>query len=96
MTAVPKPQTPRDPGLVDWIRGQPCLVPKCGLPGEPCHVRTKRNHGDPENVVPLCRWHHREQHERGVKDFSYRYGLNLTIHAARLDALYRKTIPAAW
>ena len=84
----PKPVTERDPELVKWVRGQECLVPHCGLPGESCHVRT-RNHGDRANVVPLCRTHHQEQHTRGVRTFERRYGLDLTIHAARVWEEFR-------
>ena len=90
LTPVPKPVTSRDGAYVAWVRGQPCLV--CGKLGEACHVRTRRNGGDRGNVVPLCREHHREQHQTGIQTFQARYHLDLAARARALDERYQLTV----
>lgn len=70
----------REPRIIDeaWlvlVRQMPCLI--CGYPrSDPAHLRAgarqydKRECGMGEKphdwwVIPLCRTHHREQHDRG-------------------------------
>jgi hypothetical protein len=91
-----------------WIRQQPCLLGsrepcECGkffsietrrTPTECCHVRTRRAHGDFENLVPMCGKHHREQHRIGIKTFNARYGLNLASLAVHYWDLF--TAEAQW
>lgn len=36
------------------------------------------------NLVPLCRTHHREQHDHGIRTFEERHGLDLAEEAARI------------
>lgn len=64
-----------DPAWLAMVRLMPCLV--CGYPrSDPAHLRTaapqygKRQCGMGEKpddcwVLPICRTHHREQHDRG-------------------------------
>ena len=64
-----------DPAWLALVRQMPCLV--CAYPrSDPAHLRTaarqygKRECGMQEKpddwwVLPLCRTHHREQHDRG-------------------------------
>lgn len=94
MTAVPKPQRVRDPDYLDWIRTRPCLL--FLLPGggctwgdsDPAHVKSRGAGGGDDTVVPLCRKHHREQHQLGVKSFERKYGLDLQGEARRLRAAW--------
>jgi len=82
MKPAPKPE----PALVDedarsFIRSLRCIAcAKIGLERfhtEACHVRTKRNAGDYQNLVPLCHHHHVHQHLIGVKSFAKIYALDL-------------------
>lgn len=81
MPPAPKPAVVVVPALVAWIRGQPCVVPNCGRPGECAHVRV-RLHGDVANCVPLSPGCHRELHSIGIASFERRYSLDLRQLAA--------------
>lgn len=42
---------------------------------DPHHVKSKKSGGDDvrENLMPLCRLHHRECHDKGLTKFSSKY-----------------------
>jgi hypothetical protein len=70
-------------GFVEWTRKQPCVV--CGaVPSECAHVRSRGAGGTWEDVVSLCRSHHREQHNLGVETFQLRHALPYLDVLARL------------
>lgn len=62
-----------------WVRARKCILDGDGwLTGcryenhqsDPCHVETKaRGAGDEANLVPMCRAHHQEQHDYGLRSF---------------------------
>ena len=94
MTAVPKPS----PALVipeyrAYIGSLPCLI--C-LPGdqttrtEVCHVHTRRNAGDEANLVPMCSWHHMQQHFVGIRSFEDRHVKDLEFEAKQLWARWQR------
>lgn len=86
----------RVPGFLAWLRGFPCDI--CvGLAKDPsdlkrrllecgkthaAHLPRTRNHGDPNNVVPLGARHHDEQHKKGAKTFQAEYGYDAEARAA--------------
>jgi hypothetical protein len=67
--------------MEDWekeIRSEGCVC--CGVkPVELHHLHTRKAHGGhahiPENVLPVCRRHHREFHDRGISRVVADYGL---------------------
>jgi len=81
---VPKPERVVDDAYRAWIGTHPCAI-CCLTPGRPvpsgsecAHVGGKRRHGDRENCVPLCHWHHiGELHTMGIGSFSRKYKVNL-------------------
>jgi hypothetical protein len=51
-----------------------CIV--CGVRGcDPAHIKTKGSGGDDieNNLMPLCRKHHSEQHATGIVSFINKY-----------------------
>jgi RNase P subunit RPR2 len=65
---------------VEAIRRTPCVV--CGVvPSENAHVRSRGAGGTWQDVVPLCRDHHREQHA-GARTFEANHNLDLATLAA--------------
>lgn len=62
---------------------------QCWGPIDPAHVRTRGAGGTADDVVYLCRAHHREQEGR-TDAFNLRYGVDLRAEAARLAAERRK------
>jgi hypothetical protein len=69
---------------LDWIRDQPCCVPRClREPIEAHHVRTAANSGtalkpDDMEVIPLCAYHHRLVHRMGQKTFQSFFGVDFS------------------
>jgi hypothetical protein len=51
---------------------------------EPAHVASRGASGGRFDVVPLCKNHHAEQHQHGVKTFAAKYGLDLRAEADRV------------
>lgn len=92
MRPSPKPETWRDPDYVAWVREQPCIA--CHQvgnrqlgPSQCAHMRTRRNHGD-RWILPLCLWHHTEQHQIGIQSFLKKYNLRLGLLCKEYRALY--------
>ena len=71
--------------LVAWINAMGCLV--CGrAPSDAAHVRSKGAGGGwDRNLVPLCRVHHTEQHQIGIKTFQTKYNLDLKAEAEAIS-----------
>jgi hypothetical protein len=64
------------PAYRAWIRGWPCVA--CpSRETQAAHLPRVKQHGDAQNLVPLCGTHHMEQHNMGVQSFAERYGLDL-------------------
>jgi hypothetical protein len=62
----PKSRRIKDPQLLAAFRTFPCLA--CGVqPSEAHHITTRGAGGDdvPQNLMPLCTYHHHEWHLRG-------------------------------
>lgn len=70
------------------VRCLPCIVPGCWKgPIEAAHAKARGMGGvnsDNRQLVPLCRWHHSEQHTRGVITFQAKYGIDLEAEAKRV------------
>lgn len=85
MTLVQRQPRIEDPGHLAFVRTLPCLI--CGKPGsDPAHIRSaapaygKRHTGMAEKpddcwVLPLCRFHHDEQHRGTELAFWASYGI---------------------
>lgn len=77
----------RNPKFLAWVRTLPCTVKSprttCWLTWDllvdPAHVTKTRAAGadDVGCVAPLCRAHHSESHQIGIKSFEAKYGLDL-------------------
>jgi hypothetical protein len=96
MPPAPKREPQFSPELLDWTGDGPCLVCSVRTLGiipssmgcEPHHV-TGRADGDIDNVVGLCRVHHREGHDHGWKTFERKYRISLRSWAVKLTAEWR-------
>ena len=76
----PKPTRVKDKELRRLIRGRPCLV--CGAsPSDAAHLKTVGSGGGDtvDNLIPLCRVHHVEQHAIGIDTFLSKYSLQCKI-----------------
>lgn len=68
-------------------RELPCCICFAPPPSDPAHVRSRGAGGrDRENVVPLCRSHHCEQHQVGILTFQKRHGIDLQATANKIAA----------
>lgn len=64
--------------FVKWVRMQSCVVPGCGAwPAEAAHVTSRGAGGTAEDIVPLCSWHHNEQHRSGIDTFQAKHKVDL-------------------
>lgn len=86
----------RDRAYLVWIRTLRCAVlsrrvaPSLYVHELPCegriecaHVRSRGAGGnDHANCLPLCRAHHREQHQIGWKEFQFRHAIPNAVDAA--------------
>jgi predicted restriction endonuclease len=71
---IEKPSRIRDDKLRKNYHTMRCVV--CSRHGcDPCHIKSKGAGGDdvPENMMPLCRIHHTEQHKIGWVTFAKKY-----------------------
>ena len=64
----------KDRKLLNEIKSQDCIICETS-PCDPAHIKSVKSGGDDveHNVVPLCRVHHREQHDIGHYRFALRY-----------------------
>ena len=63
-----------DRKLLDSFHLKSCIV--CGKRGcDPCHIMSVGAGGDDvlDNLMPLCRLHHTEQHQIGLYSFVMKY-----------------------
>lgn len=73
---------------VRWVQMQECRV--CGdWPSECAHATSRGAGGDATDILPLCPWHHHEQHQIGVRSFEAKYGIDLAECAVETDARWR-------
>ncbi|MFI5342858.1 MAG: putative HNHc nuclease [Chlamydiales bacterium] len=71
---IGKPKRIVDRKLLDSFHDRRCKA--CGRPGsDACHIKSKGSGGDDvwNNVIPLCRKHHCEQHSIGWRKFCSKY-----------------------
>lgn len=68
-----KPVRIQNRKLLDTYHKKPCLA--CGQLSDPCHIISRGAGGPDEvwNLMPLCRKHHSEQHQKGWKALASRY-----------------------
>ena len=69
---------------LQWVRGHECSVQNNDCLGkvEAAHVRDGTDCGlgvKPSDIfgVPLCSWHHRQQHNVGEKQFEFRHKISM-------------------
>ena len=84
----------RCPAHLAWLRGFPCLVADPGYIDGPCDSRIQAAHvrrgtdgamavkPSDCHTVPLCNWHHAEQHQIGESAFELKYSVTLIDCAA--------------
>lgn len=81
------------PERVAWVRDLPCLVFGCSRrPSQNAHVRSKAAGGGPENIVPLCHFHHQEQGQIGIETFARKYKLDLNAWAERVEEEWQERL----
>lgn len=77
----------RDPKYLAWVRTLPCLVSDCRRgPIEVNHIgrRGMSQRSSDYETVPLCRFHHRQFHDKGRKWFEEHHGVELRAMAVKL------------
>jgi hypothetical protein len=74
---------------LDWLKEQCCVIlgvqtgaffaaPPCEwIVVDPAHVRVKKLGGDLNNAISLAHHLHHELHQRGIKTFAKKYGVDL-------------------
>lgn len=70
----PKPKRIEDRKLLDTYHSMKCMA--CpARSSDPAHIKSKGSGGDdvPENLMPLCRIHHTEQHKIGWYRFALKH-----------------------
>jgi hypothetical protein len=73
----------------------PCCV--CARrPCDPAHVVSRGAGGTDSDVVPLCKFHHREQHDIGIQSFQARHNIVLEVVAAELAKNLKEHECCAW
>lgn len=77
----------------EFIKLCRCIVPGCMFENiDPAHIRSAANSGTglkPPDwfLVPMCHWHHVEQHQHGQPAFERKYGLALLTLAAHYASI---------
>lgn len=75
--------------FIDFIRRQRCEV--CGIaPSDPDHWPNKSQGGTDDRVWPLCRKHHTERHNIGMRPFMHKYEVDPIQAMARLRERFYK------
>lgn len=93
--------TTQERAFAAWVRQQPCAIRMqhshhdiCTHRSEAAHVKTRGARGGWfNNLVPLCRIAHAEQHAMGVKSFQAKYHYAMEAHAIHLYATWRDGEP---
>lgn len=68
--------------FVTWIHRAPCSIPGCDARDvEQAHAKSRAAGGTWEDTLPLCRDHHREQHDIGLLTFERKHGVDLRLIA---------------
>ncbi len=77
--SIAKPKRIKDAVLLAEFRTKPCLI--CGNKSDPCHIKSKGSGGGDEvnNLINLCRLHHRESHDVGWFKFSQKFSCVLDV-----------------
>ena len=70
----------------EYIRTLPCAVAseECEGRTEAAHVRSRGAGGTAKDLVGLCHFHHRQQHDMGVTTFQRTHSIDLVRLAADL------------
>lgn len=72
-----------------WLHGLVCGIPGCEARDvEQAHAKSRGAGGTWRDSLPLCRAHHREQHQLGLLTFETKYGVDLRSLAAATVALW--------
>lgn len=90
----------KDEKYLAWIRSYSCLLCENNVEVEACHVRLedplvdKRETGmgekpDDRWTLPLCGYHHRDQHRGGEQQFWNRHRVNPISACLALQVAYR-------
>lgn len=63
----------KDKKLLKAVREKGCLI--CGRISDTAHIKSRGSggHDSVDNLLPLCRDHHREQHSKGWNYFVQKY-----------------------
>ena len=85
---------------VAFVKSLPCVMHtyRCEGRAENAHLGNggMGRKSDHTNIVPLCRYHHRELHRLGVERFEDFYdGVSLPLFADNTEALWQEHV-AAW
>ena len=97
----------RDRGYLDWLRDEcrcvVCVILKMcyrdrrcasgSMPIDPAHgpVNGRGSKGPDNEAIPLCRYHHEEQHRLGWPAFESKYGFSREKEAAAHYAAFLLT-----
>ena len=82
----------RCPAHLKWVRSHRCCVPGClDGPIEAAHVRSSGDGGvsvkpGDQWTISLCRFHHREQHQRGEHMCEEQHGIDMFALAKEFAA----------
>jgi hypothetical protein len=72
------------------VRSFGCCIPGCRkTPIHTHHVKSVGAGGQPDDLIPLCVFHHTEGHQIGWKTFERRYCIGLTDQAEYYAAVSR-------
>ena len=78
-------------GFVEFVHRCDCAVPGCrSWYVEAAHARSRAAGGDWTDILPLCRDHHREQHQAGILTFERTHGLDMLAAAAATQRRWRE------
>jgi len=69
------------------VRAMPCLAASsntCAGEIHAAHAKSRGAGGNRRHLIPLCQFHHHEQHQHGVRTFEAAHGLDLLAAADTL------------
>jgi hypothetical protein len=102
-TGIRKPAQLRSSAHLQWVRGHMCAIDADGCEGriEAAHIRIGTDGGmgvkpSDNYTVPLCHWHHAQQHTLGERSFEALHRISMLAIAEdlarRSPALVRNAI----